>query len=169
MLRNPREGKVGEAVADFPLKFPQQSHLFTRLFHVQTQGHTHQKQLILLWMHRRVGNKPPRQGGGSSSMKSAGSCSLKRGAPTPRNRGTQELPAGISQSLPLSGGNGPFLGWTEQDIKPWHRPWPWGAGMELRACPGDESPRDGIFSPGSFQLNVASSPPLIRPQKTLGR
>lgn len=86
MLRNPREGKVGEAVADFPLKFPQQAHLFTWLFHVQTQGHAHQKRLILLWMHRRVGNKPPGhgQGGGSSSMRSAGSCSLKHGAPTPR-------------------------------------------------------------------------------------
>lgn len=60
MLRNPREGKVGEAVARFSLKFPQQCHIFTWLFHVQTQGHT-PKQLILLWMHRRVANKPRRR------------------------------------------------------------------------------------------------------------
>lgn len=100
---------MGEAVADFPLKFPQQAHLFTWLFHVQTQGHAHQKQLILLWMHRRVGNKPPGHGrGGIQLDEVCGELQLKtwssHSPPVSRNGGTLELPAGITQSLPISGG-----------------------------------------------------------------
>lgn len=102
MLRNPREGKVGEAVADFSLKFPQQSHLFTWLLRVQKQGHTHSGCTGELESNLSGrGDRAPRGLQGAAAEKSR-----ELPPPTPLEQ------AGIAAGITQFGRNDPFLGWT---------------------------------------------------------
>lgn len=109
----------------FSLKFSPSKLLYLLGFSMCKRWATHTQRAKQvnspLDVHRRVGNKPPRQGVRYSSVRSVGSCSLKYGTPIfPWKGGT----AGITQSLLKIREEWSF---PSVDIKPWHHPWLWGA------------------------------------------
>lgn len=151
----------------FSLKFSPSKLLYLLGFSMCKRWATHTQRAKQvnspLDVHRRVGNKPPRQGVRYSSVRSVGSCSLKYGAPIlPWNEETAGIASRNHSILAKLGRNGPFPVWTSNlGITPGCRE----QGMEIRVCPGDKFP---VGCDPISQL-IPVLPPLIRPQKTLGR